>query len=90
VKGVKEWSAGGDRVGWAFQEQYAPRGGYFLQGRGRANEGTREREISGLGETWRAGPAPGLDGRTMLAARGPLCGFPGHAKMQDLGGNREF
>jgi len=71
VKGVKAWSAGGVGVGWAFQEQYALEGRNFLQGRERVNEGTREQEISGLAEAWRVARAPGLDGRTMLAARGP-------------------
>jgi len=76
VKGEKEWSAGGVRVGWAFQEQYAPRGGYFLQGGEQGNEGRTGQEIKDLTEAERAGPAPGLDGRTMLAARDSLCGYP--------------
>jgi len=59
---VKEWSAGGVGVGWAFQEQYASRGGYFLQGREQGNEGTRGQETKDLAEAERAGPAPGLDG----------------------------
>jgi len=63
VKGVKEWSTGGVRVGWAFQEQYALEGRNFLQGEEQGNEGTREQEIKDLAEAGRAGPAPGLDGR---------------------------
>jgi len=49
-------------VGWAFQEQYAPGGGNFLQGREQGNKGTRGQEIKDLAEAERAGPTPGLDG----------------------------
>jgi len=73
VKGVKAWSAGGVGAGWAFQEQYAPEGGYFLQGREQGNEVTREQEIKDLAEAERAGRAPGLDGS------GDACGArPAH------------